>query len=454
MSRQLRAVTHVLFDMDGLLLNTESLYTAASKSVLEEYGKTYSYEMKSRLMGRKQNDVAKEYVEHFQLPISPEEYVSRVNKINCESFPSAQLMPGIAKLVHHLYKKNVPMAVATSSHKEALDLKLTNHGEFFKMFHHIVTGDDPEVKESKPAPDIFKVCAARFDVPVSPSDCLVLEDSPNGVQAGNAAGMQTVMIPHPWMTDNFKQEATVVVDSALDFKPEVFGLPPFDYQPVSHIIFDMDGLLLDTSNIYRAAGGSILAKHGKTSCPKLRMDLVGMRWMEAVDKILSFYELPYTRDEYHDLFMAAVGDKMAACQFLDGVVPLLKHLHRQGIPMAVATSSDMKMFESKTVRHKEVFAMFDHIITGCHPEVKHGKPAPDIFKVAADKFPSKPDYNQCLVFEDAANGARAAADAGMQCVMIPYINEYTPDLTLPASQLLTSMREFNPREFGLPPFED
>lgn len=224
-------VTHCLFDMDGLLLNTEHIYTKITQQILEEQGckEPYTGDFKVTLMGGQSMEVASAIVNRFNLPIGPEDYIKRQRELAVDLMPTADLLPGVERLLRHLSAHNVPIALATSSSKEMYDLKTVRHTKLFELFAHKVYGSsDAEVKHGKPAPDIFIVAAKRFPDQPSPTKCLVFEDAPNGVKAALAAGCQVVMVPEDYVTAEMRAQATYVVNSLEDFKPELFGLPAFD----------------------------------------------------------------------------------------------------------------------------------------------------------------------------------------------------------------------------------
>lgn len=226
---QFKKVTHVIFDMDGLLLESESIYDNIMDSIAKQYGKSYTEDCKLKVLGTPEGDTAKIVVRELGLPITPQEFLKTYKKKVLEELAHPLLLPGAKELVKHLYKNEIPIAVATSSSLEAMQLKTKDHEEMFKLFHHIVCGStDPDVKNGKPAPDIFLVCASRFPDKPDPSNCLVFEDAPNGVRGAVSAGMQAVMVPAPYVPKELTKQATQVLNSLDNFRPELFGLPAFE----------------------------------------------------------------------------------------------------------------------------------------------------------------------------------------------------------------------------------
>jgi len=218
-------ITHIIFDMDGLLLDTEPFYTEAHQIVAGRYGKVFDWSVKSKMIGLPAQTSAKAMIGALQLPLTVPEYLEMREPILEKLFPKAEPMPGAVRLTRHLHGSAVPQAVATSSTRHHFQLKSSRHSEWFRVFDCIVTGDDPEIKQGKPNPDIFLVAADRLNV--APENCLVFEDSPAGIEAARAAGMVAIAVPDPNMSDGSYGKAHQIIRSLEDFDLSYWGLEPY-----------------------------------------------------------------------------------------------------------------------------------------------------------------------------------------------------------------------------------
>jgi pseudouridine-5'-monophosphatase len=216
-----RPVAAVVFDMDGVLLDTERLYTAATQQIVGRFGKRFDWAVKADMIGRPARDSARHLVDALDLPITPEDYLREREVLFRTLMPTAEALPGARQLTAALRAARVPLAVATSSARPLYDLKTQRHGVWFADFDVVVTGDDPRVARGKPAPDIYLLAARELGVDAA--RCVAVEDAPAGVEAARAAGMQVIAVPDPALGRERVAAADVVLDSLVGLRPADLG---------------------------------------------------------------------------------------------------------------------------------------------------------------------------------------------------------------------------------------
>lgn len=211
-------VEAVIFDMDGLLVDTEPLHLEASNLILQEYGGSLGPGANERFIGlgdRKFWTIIKEeYGIPDSIPELRERRMAYMMRLIREKPP--QCMPGAAELVRACKVKGYKIAVASSTPLKQV-LAILDCVGLLREFDQIVSGEMKEVREGKPAPDIFLYTAKLLSVP--PSRCLVFEDSSPGVIAAGAAGMRPVAVPNVFTRKSDFSGAFLVIASLAQMAP-------------------------------------------------------------------------------------------------------------------------------------------------------------------------------------------------------------------------------------------
>jgi HAD superfamily hydrolase (TIGR01509 family) len=181
----------IIFDLDGVLADSEPWWNQIDAKLLADYGATYRGEYHQNVVGVNYRLAIEFYKKAFGLSVPTEEMMRRRGEIATEFFGSrVGLFPNVKEVLEELRQMKLRLAVATSSVSASARPFLDRH-QLTGFFEIIVTGE--EVEHGKPAPDIYLCAAEQLGIPVDA--CLVVEDALPGVAAGKAANMRVAAIP-------------------------------------------------------------------------------------------------------------------------------------------------------------------------------------------------------------------------------------------------------------------
>jgi HAD superfamily hydrolase (TIGR01509 family) len=211
----------IVFDMDGLMFNSEDIYTLVGSELARRRGRVFTNELKKEMMGLPAQPSFMRMIEHFGLGETWQELVVESNKYFLEIVRQhIQPMPGLFELLERLEKAEIPKAIATSSTSELMDACLDPFN-LRPRFQFCLTAED--VKQGKPNPEIYLTAASRFGF--APKEIVVLEDSQNGCKAAAAAGTFAVAVPGEHSLNHDFSMASLVISSLADPKLfEVLGI--------------------------------------------------------------------------------------------------------------------------------------------------------------------------------------------------------------------------------------
>jgi HAD superfamily hydrolase (TIGR01509 family) len=207
----------VIFDMDGVLADTEPLHGACFVEAFGRFGLSVTLEdyRQAVTLG---GSTVRDYFARLGGNLSDWETVKAIKDklLSTAVDGSVQPMPGALDLLRELRSRQVPTALATSARRTSLQI-IMDHLDFWDCFSEFVTKD--EAQEEKPDPEIFLIAAKKLGV--RPEDCVVIEDSPRGLLAADRAGMKCIAVPTPSTADGDFSLAAVVAGSLREVNLEL-----------------------------------------------------------------------------------------------------------------------------------------------------------------------------------------------------------------------------------------
>jgi HAD superfamily hydrolase (TIGR01509 family) len=208
----------VVFDLDGLMFNTEELYQAVGTELLRRRQCEFTGELLDRMMGRPGKVALQIMIDHHGLDATVDDLVAETDEI----FPAIldarlEMMPGLAALLATLERAKVPKAIATSSRRSFV-VDVLGRFQLEPRFAFLLTAED--VIDGKPHPEIYLKAAARFGLP--PQEIAVLEDSETGCKAAVRSGAVAIAVPDGHSRRHNFSGARLVADSLAD--PRLYTL--------------------------------------------------------------------------------------------------------------------------------------------------------------------------------------------------------------------------------------
>jgi len=209
----------VIFDMDGVIVDTEPVHRYAYYKQFEELDIEVTEAMYTSFTGFSTRNTFQTLKEHFQLTHEVEDLIQRKRNIFNDAFDTKEdleLLDGVRTLIEDLHQNGIQLILASSASKVTIDRVFTRFG-LHDFFTHIVSGED--FPKSKPHPAIFEHAASLSTAPKE--NCIVIEDSTNGVRAAKAAGIYCVGYVSEHSKDQHLDEADLVINHFKELSAQV-----------------------------------------------------------------------------------------------------------------------------------------------------------------------------------------------------------------------------------------
>jgi HAD superfamily hydrolase (TIGR01509 family) len=204
----------LIFDLDGLLIDSETIYRKITYQMAEDLGKTVSDDIWAKQMGRSPLESLTIFRKELGInQFTAQELVDQRNVLMLEAFQNElQIMPGAMEIIHAFHGK-MRMAIATGAPRELMEEAISRLG-LSGYFECMLPSDD--LKAGKPDPEIYLSTIKALGL--SPEECIVLEDSSNGALAGHRAGCYVIAVPSIFTEDQDFSFANYVAEDLFDAK--------------------------------------------------------------------------------------------------------------------------------------------------------------------------------------------------------------------------------------------
>lgn len=212
----LKDIQCVIFDMDGVIIDSEFIHKKAYYDTFRSLGLDVPEALYKTTTGSSTLNAFQKIVEHYNLEEDPEELVTRKRKFFIDYFhndPSLKLVEGVEDIIKYFHKKGKTLVLASSASMPNID-RVFDRFELNPYFSAKISGAD--LKESKPHPEIFEKAASLGKA--SRENCIVIEDSDNGITAANKAGIFVFGYANPMCCDQTLKNANLVINEFSEMK--------------------------------------------------------------------------------------------------------------------------------------------------------------------------------------------------------------------------------------------
>lgn len=210
-------IDSVIFDMDGLMIDSEPFHQRAFDIVFQRFGKRLTEEENNKwYVGISDKDATEDMVKRFGLTLSPEELARAKQQVYLESLQLVEPREGLMELLKKLQEKGYKKAIASSSTPTEIEVVVgvLDIRDYFQVFCSAL-----QVEHGKPAPDLFLFTANKLQSDVS--RCVVLEDAPSGIVAAQAASMYSIAIPSRETRNKDFSNASLKLNNLLELASSI-----------------------------------------------------------------------------------------------------------------------------------------------------------------------------------------------------------------------------------------